>query len=144
MSVKHINNKNCPKCEEIFNRYPEFNNELKTWFKAIQEKNPEAHISSAGRGKEEQELYFKKGSSKAHYGQSSHSYGAAIDLFELHMLGARWDKSWFEKVVEPAIKLCNGKFKWYGLKGSEFYELPHVEVSNWKELLKQGLIKLVE
>jgi hypothetical protein len=144
MAVKHLNNGNCQKCEEIFNRYPGFNIELKEWFKAIQAVNKDAHISQAGRGKEEQELYFKKGSSKAKYGQSSHNYNAAIDLFQLTITGAEWKKPWFEKVVEPAIVASNGKFKWYGLKGSPFFELPHVEVSNWKELLKDGKIKLVE
>lgn len=145
--VKHVNNGSCPKCEEIFNKYPGFHSGLKQWFKEIQTKNPEAHISAAGRGKAEQEEYFQKGTSKAHYGQSSHNFNAAIDIFKLHLTGIEWPKDWFTSVVEKALDTHNNnpesqfKIKWYGKKGSPFFELPHCEIDGWKNITE---LKLVE
>lgn len=134
--VKHINDGNCSKCEQIFNRYPGFHQGLKDWFKALQKEVPEAHISAAGRGKSEQEEYFKKGTSKAHYGQSAHNKSAAIDLFKLHQNGAEWPKSWFIGSIKPRLDIHNSsadfKIKWYGEPGSSFFELPHFEVADWK------------
>jgi hypothetical protein len=134
--AKHTNNGKCKKCELIFNRYPGFHPGLKNWFFQLQANYPEAHISDAGRGKATQEEYFKKGSSKAHYGQSSHNFNAAIDIFKLHINGAEWPRDWFKAVVKVAIDAHNAvatfKIKWYGEPGSKFYELPHCEVDGWK------------
>lgn len=147
-NVKHLNNGDCPKCELIFNKYPGFHEGLKAWFKDIQKNHPEAHISAAGRGKADQEEFFKKGTSNAHYGQSSHNYGLAIDIFKLHDSGAEWPKEWFTAVVRLAVITNNkdGAFKinWYGEPGSPYYELPHCEVANFKELIANGKAKLVE
>jgi len=134
--AKHANDGKCSKCELIFNRYPGFHEGLKAWFVQLQASHPEAHISDAGRGKLAQEEYFKKGTSKAHYGQSSHNFGAGLDIFKLHINGAEWPKDWFNTVVKPAIDAHNAaadfKIKWYGAPGSAFYELPHCEVADWK------------
>lgn len=137
----HVNDGACAKCQEIFDRYPGFNEELWSWFKAIQVESPEAHIACAGRGKIDQELAFHKGASKAHYGQSSHNYNCAIDIFELRGMEAVWDKAWFQKVVGENLYPF---LKWYGAPGASFYELPHVEVSDWKLLVNSGAAKLVE
>lgn len=64
----------CLQCAKIFNRYPNVHAELRTWFEALQIENPDAHISSAGRGKIDQEVAFERGASKAHYGQSAHIF----------------------------------------------------------------------
>lgn len=143
--VKHTNNGDCLKCEEIFNRFPGFHQGLKTWFKQIQKNNPDAHIAAAGRGKVEQEQYLKAGTSKASYGKSAHNWNCAIDIFRMHQNGAEWPKSWFSEVIEKAVdehnKTATFKITWYGKPGSKFYELPHCEVSDWK---KDTTLKLVE
>lgn len=146
--IRHLNNGKCPKCEQIFNKYPGFHQGLKDWFQKVQVNNPEAHISGGGRGKLEQEEYFQKKTSKAHYGQSAHNANSACDIFKLHDNGAEWPKLWFAAVIKPAIDSHNAaatfKIKWYGAPGSAFYELPHIEVENWRELLKNNRIQLVE
>jgi len=134
---RHLNSGDCAKCNEIFARY-HCEAEIRDWFKALQKKNPDAHISSAGRGKADQELYFTQGTSKAHWGQSAHNYGAAVDIFQIGSDGkAAWPRGWFDTVVFPALTTA---LKWYGAKGSPFFELPHVELADWKS---RGL-KLVE
>lgn len=137
----HTNDGGCEKCEEIFNLYPNFNDELKTWFKAIQIENPEAHISCAGRGKVDQEVCFQRGASKAHYGQSAHNFNLAIDIFQLKDGQAAWDQAWFDSVVKPNLY---GALSWFGAPNAVFRELPHVEISNWKDLVQNGSVGLVE
>ncbi len=144
--IKHVNDGNCGKCDDIFNKYPEFHEGLRTWFKEIQKNNPDAHISAAGRGKEEQELYFKQKTSNARYGQSAHNYGLAIDVFRLHMNGAEWPKQWFISVIEPILDTHNNsassfKIKWYGKPGSPFYELPHFEIDGWRSMSQKKLVE---
>lgn len=147
----HVNNGNCLKCLEILNRYPGFHEGLKQWFIELQKKNSECHCSAGGRGKKDQELYFKQGSSKAHYGQSAHNANLAIDIFKLSLTNqAEWPKDWFGTVILSAVDSHNHatnktfEINWYGKKGSAFFELPHCEVKSWKELVAAGTFKLVE
>jgi hypothetical protein len=139
--MSHVNNGNCESCEALFNKYPGFYQPLKNWFKALQAAHPEAHISCAGRGKLEQEIYFQRGATRAHWKQSSHNWNAAIDLFQLSNRKAVWDYQWFKKVVKPAL---TADLKWYGEPDAVFKELPHVEVADYKNLIQQGKLKLVE
>ena len=139
---RHENNGNCAKCDQIFGKYPSFCKPLKLWFKNLQAKHPEAHISCAGRGKAEQEDAANHGLSKAHYGQSAHNYNAAIDIFELQ--GDKeniYERRWFNNVVAPNIP---DFLDWYGKPGSVFFELPHVEIKDWKSLAQKKVLKLVE
>lgn len=145
MKVKHLNLKSgCLKCKEIFDRYPGFDAYLRSWFNDLQKAYPEAHISCAGRGKKEQEECFLKGTSNARWGQSAHNYNLAIDIFRLEVTGASWSRTWFENVVYPALKDKLDKLDWFGLPGSVYFELPHVQVKNWKALVSSGTLKLVE
>ena len=143
--AKHTNNGKCEKCQLIFDKFPGFHQGIREWFKQVQANHPETHISAAGRGKLEQEEYFNKKTSNAHYGQSAHNYNAAIDIFKLHDTGAEWPKTWFQAVIKPAIDahnaVANFKIKWYGEPGSKFYELPHCELAEWKS---NADLKLVE
>jgi hypothetical protein len=144
--AKHINDGKCAKCAEIFDRYPSFHSGLRRWFEALQAKHKDAHISNAGRGKLEQEEFFKKKVSKAHYGQSAHNYGCAIDIFQLDGNGqAAWPRGWFDAVVGFGVNVARDPaLKWYGQKGSPYFELPHVEVANWRDLKTLGTAELVE
>lgn len=141
--MKHINNGNCPKCEEIFARYKGFHIGLKDWFKKLQAAHPEAHISCAGRGEQDQEEVFRRGASKAHWTKSAHNWNAAIDLFEMGGASTTnlYERKWFDAVVAPAI---TKDFKWYGAPGASFFELPHVEVSDWRALAQAGKLSLVK
>lgn len=139
---KHINNGECPHCQLIINRYPNFYKSLADWFYAFQKSHPEAHTSCAGRNYLDQEAAFIKKMSRAHYGESAHNYNAALDLFELKPDTANiYDRAWFVSVLQPNLAPW---MEWYGKVGSPFYELPHVQAANWKSLAKDGLIKLVE
>lgn len=148
--IKHENNGACQRCDEIFRRYPGFNTFLLEWFRAFQRIHPEAHISCAGRGRDDQEAAFIRGSSRAKYGQSAHNYGCAIDIFEQQGEKANiYESDWFRTCLEPAIKKAPW-LRWYGEKPKdknampEFYELPHIELADWRELAKAAKVKLVE
>jgi hypothetical protein len=135
----------CSKCDELFDLYPGFNNELRLWFAAVRSTIFDAHISCAGRGKVDQEELFNRGASHAHWGKSAHNYGMAIDLFRLdpsvpgeYSLDRRWFLAMFEAF--PIGK----KFFWFGDPRAAFKELPHLEVENWYDLVVTESIPLVE
>lgn len=145
--MKHMNSGDCDKCNQLFDLYPGFNLYLKNWFKNLQLDNPEVHISCASRGREAQERAFQNGSSKAQFGQSPHNYGCAIDIFRL--LNDTYDlwPKWFEEVIKPNIPI---ELFWYGEINNktgkpvhDFYELPHIEVRNWKSLDLKPVEKLI-
>jgi hypothetical protein len=143
-SPKHINNGRCPRCQAIFDRYPHHHPALYNWFLDVQKAHPEAHVAWAGRGKEDQEGFYKLKTSRAHYGQSAHNWNAAIDIFKLeYPAGAVWPKTWYTETVGPLVAQ-RPDFVWYGVPGSAFPELPHIEVRKWKEDARSGLLKLVD
>lgn len=125
----HINNGKCEKCETILDKYPGFNEELRKWFKELQKNHPDAHISCAGRGKNEQEQWFKQGKSKAHYEQSAHNYNCALDFFRLTVNGADFSSDWYRELIGPEAKKAG--FDWAG-DWKSFKELVHVEVKDFK------------
>ena len=138
---KHENNGQCSHCQEILNKYEGFNQHLRDWFEEVQAAQPETHLSCAGRGRIEQESDFHRGASRAHYGQSSHNFNCAIDLFCLVPGLDLYDRAWFASVIAPRI---TSQLEWYGKPDAPFKELPHVEIKLWKELVQEGLAKLVE
>lgn len=138
----HENSGACEKCETVFNKYRDFYIPLKEWFKFLQKDYPEFHISCAGRGKKEQETLYGHGASRAQWGQSAHNYNAAIDLFIIDSNSPNiYPVEKFNYVIPP--RLGNG-FNWYGLPGSPFRELPHIEPIHWRTLVSIGSIHLVE
>lgn len=139
--IKHQNNGLCPKCKEIFEAYPNFSQKLRGWFILLQSKHPEAHISCAGRGFLDQEAKKESGASRASYGQSAHNWNAAIDIFILLPNTDIYDEKWFDKILAPEIPFF---INWYGAKGSVFYELPHLELREWRGLKIAGDLNLVE
>lgn len=140
--VKHANNGMCSKCLLIKLRYNHFDEELWKWFQQMQATFPELHISCAGRDEHEQEQLFIRGATKAHFGKSAHNYGAALDLFVIQVGSDDiYPKTYFDRVVGGYLPPW---LEWYGKPGSSFYELPHVEIKNWKELVKGGALKLID
>lgn len=142
MLMKHENDSGaCLKCANIFNHYAGFSEELRTWFEAVQLENPDAHISCAGRGMVDQEEAVQRGASQAHWLQSAHNFNAALDIFQLKDGTAFWTPAWFLKVVHSNLY---PNLEWYGEKTAKFYELPHVQMRAWKELLAKGILHPVE
>jgi hypothetical protein len=138
----HVNLEDCLHCEMILNRYKDFYGPLRGWFIEFRKNHPEAHVSCAGRGYLDQENAVIRKVSKAHYGESAHNYNCALDLFELKIGDTNiYDRAWFEKVLQPNLAPW---MNWYGKIGSPYYELPHVEVTQWKALVKAGAVQLVE
>jgi hypothetical protein len=137
----HKNNGACPYCTQLFNKYPGFSQSLRGWFVFFQAKHPEFHISCAGRGAEAQEAAKAAGKSRASYGESAHNYNAALDGFIQLPKVDMYDKKWFTNVLAPEIPFF---INWYGSPDSEFFELPHLEVRDWRRLKALNEIKLVE
>ncbi|MFA7333638.1 MAG: hypothetical protein WC130_05000 [Kiritimatiellia bacterium] len=138
---KHKNDGQCLKCLSIIQRYSGFHFGLFKWFQALQLKHPEAHISCAGRGRQDQEEVFHRGASRARFGESAHNYNAALDLFK-NQGNDLYDRSWFQLVVAPAIRGTD--FEWYGSPGAAFPELPHVQVKAWRALADNDQLTKVE
>jgi len=138
--MKHLNNGRCEKCQEIMNKYPGINALLKAWFEDVQEKNPDFHCSDAGRGYLDQELYFQRKSSLAHFGESAHNYNAAIDTFFLIDGKYCVDLDQYVKHIEPEIP----DWLQWGHNWEHFSETPHFEIKAWRTLREFGGVKLVE
>lgn len=139
--IRHQNNGSCAKCKQIFEVYPNFNRKLWSWFVNFQKDHPEAHISCAGRGMEEQEAKKASGNSNAHYGSSAHNWNAAIDLFCQIPGTDLYDEDWFKEVVGPAVPYF---LNWYGAPGATYPELPHIEMRDWRGMKAAGELALVE
>lgn len=137
----HINTiVHCPGCLDKFNKYPGFYKPLQDWFFDKRVANPTFHCADAGRGKVDQEIYFARGASNAHFGQSAHNANAGIDCFFQISGSYRLDCNLFDIIVQGLDKNIN----WYGSPDAPYKERPHFEWRNWQELLDHGAIKLVE
>ena len=137
----HTNDRQCKRCLELLEAYPGFYQPLREWFTGMQGVHPEMHLSCAGRGRAAQEAAVSSGASRAHYGDSAHNANAAIDIFvQLHLTNP-YDEEWFAQVLANNIPLW---LEWYGVPGSEFFELPHLQLKTWREELAAGNLKLVD
>lgn len=138
--MKHDNSGKCPHCLEIINKYPNFDEDLLSWFQSIQLKFPNFHVAEAGRGRVAQEVDFSRGASRAHYGQSAHNYNVAMDTFFLVNGEYSLDNDLYLKVTKDLPFFMD----WYGAESVKFYERPHFEKIGWEEMARHGLIHLVE
>ena len=140
-AMKHDNHGLCLACQRILNKYPDFDSDLRSWFMDLQYRFPDVHTSCGGRGRIEQEILFSRGASKAHYGQSSHNYNMALDLWQLKDKVYTLDQDYFNKVMKDYDAK---KFEWYGSSNAVFYELPHIEIRAFRGLVALKLATLVE
>lgn len=138
--MKHDNSGACGHCKEIMNKYPGLDEDLRQWFAETQRQFTNFHIAEAGRGREAQEDDFNHGRSRAHYGESAHNWNSAIDCFFIVDGVYSLDESLFKIVTANLPSFI----EWYGSANAKFYERPHFEKKNWKELADQGLLWLVE
>jgi hypothetical protein len=139
--IKHVNEAPCAACTQILARYPGINNTIAFWFTNLQYQHPDVHCSCAGRGEQDQEDCFLKGSSRAHWLYSAHNYNAALDLFQLKNGVYSLNAAWFKEVIAPALI---ESLEWYGSPKAEYYELPHVQLRDWKKLRDSGLLVPVD
>jgi hypothetical protein len=146
----HTNEAFCLGCQTLFDRFPGFHRGLMLWFfTGVQTEHADAHISCAGRGKQDQQKDYNAHTSRAQWGQSSHDYNLALDVFQLKSGIATYDPVWFKNVISEAVEKQNTddtrlfELTWYGDPCAPYKELPHIEVRNWKELVSQGQYKLV-
>ncbi len=139
--MSHENNGDCIACTNILDKYPGFSQELTVWFYELQIAHPELHVSCGGRGRIDQEALFERGATRAHWLQSAHNFNLALDVFFLIDGQYNLDQSRFDAIIAPAL---NPKLEWYGAPGSVFYERPHIEIKNFKDLVSQGIAKPVE
>lgn len=135
----------CPECEEIFDRYPGFNSEVRMWFTDVRRSVFDAHVCWAGRGKVDQQIFFHRGASDAEYGHSAHNWNAAIDIWFLDPTKVGSYNGERSKYIEmfAAVPLP-AELQWYGAPRSEFPELGHVQLRNWRDDAQAGRLHLVE
>lgn len=105
-------------------------------------------ILDATRGRAAQELAFKKGNTKAHFGQSAHNYVPAIAM-DLFPAPYDWDNTaaflalW--KVIMPIAKAKGIPLRWGGdwdmngqVNTSGLVDLPHYELNPWRDWAKNS------
>lgn len=138
--MSHVNSGSCEKCQQIFDTFPGFHQGLRNWFKMVQKQIPTFHCAEAGRGHIEQEKDYAKGASRAWWGESAHNFNCAFDSFFLIDGKYNLDESNYERVA----RLLPSSITWYGSATARFYERPHFEISNFRELKARGELKLVE
>ncbi len=142
--MSHSNDANeCAGCSAVIARYPGTDPDLVSWFWLLREKNHDLHTSCAGRGREDQEACFSAGTSKAHWTQSAHNWNCALDLFRIDENGkASWDAMWYNNVLSGCPEI--GDWLTWGRFWTTFKEYPHLELTNWRDMAKSGIAKLVE
>lgn len=136
----HSNDGKCSGCRAMFEKYPNFYTPLQLWFQELQEAIPTAHISEAWRDRIGQDVLWQRRATKAKFGQSSHNWGAGIDIF-CNQKGNIYPMDWFTNEIKPRVP---DWIIWYGSPDAKFYELPHFEVKDWERLAKLGFLKKVE
>jgi len=141
MAKIHQDSGQCEGCLNKINEHPNFNADLAQWFIQFQAKHPEAHIACAWRNKIDQDILYSRRATKAQWPKSAHNWGAALDIFCSSDPNNIFPMNWYAKVLKPEVPEW---MAWYGRPGAPFWEQPHVEVSAWNDLVKQGKLFLNE
>ena len=142
--MSHVNDVvQCPGCLDKFNAYPGFYSPLKEWFFSMRTKDKTFHCADAGRGKVDQEAYYARGASKAHFGESAHNWNIAIDTF-FQIDGNYIVANSLYMALLQGLDLNKSSIVWYGAPDSAFKETPHFEWSSWRALRDGGFLTLVE
>jgi peptidoglycan L-alanyl-D-glutamate endopeptidase CwlK len=106
-------------------------------------------ILDGTRGRAEQELAFKQGNSKAHFGDSAHNYKPAIAM-DIVPYPIDWNDTkrfitlQFE-IIKPAAKRLGIPIRQgldWNMNGSitdeKFKDFPHVELHPWRQWAKES------
>ena len=102
-------------------------------------------IMDSQRGRDAQEYAFKKGHSKAHFGQSAHNWSPAIAV-DIAPVPLTWKSPKpfiaLSKIIMPIAKAMNVPLRWGGdwnMDGStsDGWDFPHYELHPWRTFAKQ-------
>lgn len=122
--MKHENKRICLECNRILRSA---DNELIRFAAYIRAAYPEAHVSCAFRGENEQNEAFERGFSRARWPDSKHNKtpAKAIDFFYQDKFGKGiWDAKWFKMVLDEASRMFG--LMWGGRWNRP--DFPHVEM----------------
>lgn len=111
-------------------------------------KETDFKILDATRGKAAQELAFKLGRSKAHFGQSAHNWVPAIAM-DLFPAPYSWDDNQafidLSKVILRIAKEQGTPLRWGGdwdmdgkVNTTGLVDLPHYELNPWRDWAKSS------
>ena len=111
-------------------------------------KHTDFKFLDATRGRAAQELAFKLGRTKAHFGQSAHNFVPAIAM-DLFPAPYDWDNTqafinlW--KIIMPIAKAQGTPLRWGGdwdmngqVNTSGLVDLPHYELNPWRDWAKKS------
>lgn len=99
-------------------------------------------ITCSYRSREEQEEAYRKGNSRAHFGQSAHNFlpARAVDIvpYPIPMKNGGWDnnsKEWDElaQLFLEIAKRKNIEITWGGTF-TKLVDKPHFELKNWRQM----------
>jgi peptidoglycan L-alanyl-D-glutamate endopeptidase CwlK len=127
--MKHRNTPTCPRCEATLRDAAP---ELQEFARSVRHSDPEAHVSWAYRGKQDQEEALARGTTRAKFGDSPHNYlpALAVDFFRITPNGlAEWNAEWLKARLAIPARASNLV---YGGDWKNFKDWPHVEVADWK------------
>lgn len=116
----------CPLCESKLNDAHET---LRGAFKLIKFKFPDVHISCTYRSKEEQDIAWSQGRSKARWPSSKHNCkpARAMDLFKLRADKVpAWPLEYFRQIADYLVEMKAGIF--WGGRFQSFIDGPHFEI----------------
>lgn len=103
-------------------------------------------ILQSRRGRAEQELAFRHGHSKVHYGSSAHNWSPALAA-DCVPLDLDWDElEEFKKVSRMIVKVAKElgvEVRWLGdpnMDGNEVdgWDFPHIELHPWRDYKKES------
>ncbi len=102
-------------------------------------------IMDSQRGRAAQEYAFRKGHSKAHFGQSAHNWSPAIAV-DIAPMPLDWNDTQsfiaLSKVILPIARRMIVSLRWGGdwnMDGStaDGWDFPHYEMHPWRSFAKQ-------
>lgn len=132
----HKNDPVCPLCEEkLVTAHPD----LAQWFRGhVKLKFEDAHISWAWRSREDQELMFKEGRTRAHWPSSAHNAmegdkpcARALDLFQIGADNVARFSGKFYLAVNLMIESAGSPIDWGG-KWKSFGDADHFQLATDK------------
>jgi len=95
-------------------------------------------VSCGKRGKADQELAYKNGTSRAHYGQSPHNTDPdsnAIDFVFVNAGKCDWSIKPYLLMIIKAKEIAKekGLTLTYGGEFKSLKDYPHIEITNWRK-----------
>lgn len=120
-------------------RVMECHKDLQTLAYELEKIYPTIQVSCGSRGKEAQEIAFKRGASNAHYGESPHNcspISMAIDFVFVVGGVCDWRLQTYREMVSKAKEIADSKGLKvvFGLFFKKFTDAPHVEMLNWQKM----------